>query len=105
MRRHPSTPLVFASALLAGCVSTSGFDAGPRTLHYVSPLEALTTGQVVYRDCRTRAGQDAAVFKDWVLAHHRIAVRYWIVPTAGALPLHDVEVDGHDCVPPGPPLS
>ncbi|MDI3384269.1 hypothetical protein ACFPPF_00165 [Xenophilus aerolatus] len=105
MRQRPSPILLLTAATLAGCASVSGFDTGTRTLHYVSPLEALPPGQAVYKDCRTRAGQRAAVFKDWVLAHHRIAVRYWIVPTADAPPLQDVEVDGHDCVPPASPVS
>lgn len=102
MRRRAFPPLLLAAAALAGCASVSGFDAGTHTLHYVSPLGALAPGQAIYRDCRLRAGQDAAVFKDWVLVHHRISVRYWIVPTAGDPPPKSVDVDEHACALPRP---
>ncbi|PZQ68441.1 MAG: hypothetical protein DI563_20440 [Variovorax paradoxus] len=105
MRRRASLLLPLAAAALAGCASVSGFDIGARTLHYVSPLGALAPGQWIHADCRTRADQNAAVFKDWVLVHHRIAVRYWIVPTAGAAPPQSVQVDEHACARVVPPVS
>lgn len=96
----PGLLLMLAAVGTAGCALGGGFAGDARTLDYVSTIDALAPGQTIYRDCRTAPGQAAALFKDWALVHHHIAVRYWIVPTDGMASTRTVRINAHDCASP-----